>query len=139
MKHWRYTLTLPDKVKHEADKTQRLHTRIAKRKATKERIRRVPIERLESTEQSLLITACLRRGWKIWKLTSPGRRGWPDTFVVDPVSKRCAFIELKSKDRRSQASTAQKNVVQVLLNCGQNAFIATGYTEAVAYLEGIFK
>lgn len=138
-RHWRYTLSLPEAVAREAVRQGNLEKRVAKRKAVREKRLTISIERLESGEQKLLLLECKRRGWFVWKLTAPGRRGWPDMFVADPVSKRCAFIEMKSKDRRSVATIAQINTVKALTDSGQNAYIATGYRDAMTFLLGVFK
>jgi hypothetical protein len=138
-RHWRYTLTLPAAVEKEHAREQRLHNRVEKRRLTREKIQSVPLAKLESTEQTLFVQECVRRGWKAWKLTCAGRRGWPDTFVADPRTKRCAFIEMKSKDRRSKPTIAQKNTVQILLDCGQNAYIAYGARDALTYAQEIFE
>lgn len=103
------------------------------------RRRIVPIAKLESTEQSRVVDGCARRGWKIRKLVSPNVRGWPDLFVMDPRSKRCAFVEMKVKNRSAPPSQAQITTQKMLVDCGLHAFIAWSAKEALDKLEEIFN
>jgi hypothetical protein len=91
--HWKNKLDFPALIK--AEKLRREKT-LRQVEATRERNvhkpRRVPVAALESFEQRRVVEGCSRRKWKVRKLVSPNVRGWPDLFVMDPQSKRCAFV-----------------------------------------------
>jgi len=132
-------MDLPELLLKEQERREALVRAAMYTRQRNARRRVVPIARLESVEQSRVVDGCTRRGWKIRKLMSPNVRGWPDLFVMDPKSKRCAFVEMKVKNRSAQPSAAQLATHQMLRDCGLNVFVAWSSTEALQILEEIFN
>lgn len=56
------------------------------------------MDELERDVERYLVKACEARGWRCWKLVSPGRRGVPDRLVIRRGA--VAFVEVKRRGGR---------------------------------------
>jgi len=136
---WKVGMDVPHLLLGVQVRREKLMNSAAVRKQRNLTKKRIPIAVLESTEQRRVVERCLRRGWKIRKLVSPNVRGWPDLFIADPCSQRCAFVEMKIKNRSSPVSRAQEETLALLRSCGLHAFVAWGAADALTKLEEIFR
>lgn len=137
--NWKDRFDIPELLLKEQEKREALMRAVVMTRERNLRRRPKSLPRLESTEQSRVVDGCARRGWRIRKLISPNVRGWPDLFVMDPKSKRCAFVELKVRGRSHPVTQAQTLTLQMLADCGLVAFVAWGAAEALQELEEIFN
>lgn len=138
--NWKNRLDFPALIKAEKLRREKTLRQVeATRKRNVRKPRRVPVATLESFEQRRVVEGCARRKWKVRKLVSPNVRGWPDLFVMDPQSKRCAFVELKAEKRSAEPSKAQLDTLAMLNMCGLHAFVAWGAADAFRKLEEYFN
>ena len=137
--NWRLRMDVPELLIKEQERREATVRAVLATRVRNTRKRLVPIAKLEASVQLLVMDRCLRRKWKVRKLVSPNVRGWPDLFVMDPATKRCAFVELKVKGRSHPVSAAQLATIEMLRECGLNAFVVWGADEALIKLEEIFR
>jgi hypothetical protein len=137
--NWKNRLDYAALIRAERLRREKLIEDAVARKKRNIRKRHVPVAALEALEQRRMMEAGARRRWLVRKLVCPNVRGWPDLFVLDPVSKRCAFVEMKSVSGTAIVSKSQEATLAMLNACGIRAFVARGAADALKKLEEIFN
>jgi hypothetical protein len=84
----------------------------------------------EAQEQEKFVRWCQANGYYVRKLTSVGRKGWPDLFVGNPRSKKHMYVEMKYGHGR--VSALQRATHETMRQCGVVVMVAFSATDAQA-------